>query len=181
MTDCLLPVDDPAGFRQQLERLGAGVEASEIRGTVAVDFALYRPRRFERVAERIGLGDFPGVPTQRTGGLHKSTIMLTPDGGTKEYNLRLPPIPPDRDADTVARTLTRLVRQVDRPVADDARIYVRGWTPDGHHKPHIRSHPSPLQSAAGPHPPRDVLGLLAAVLDRYPGAFPDACALLGDC
>lgn len=159
---------------QRTKQIGSEVETTEFsNGTVSVDFELYKKTGWQLlVAEEspnnTGNVDFP---TQRSGGLYKSSFILA-EASIVEYNLRFPPIPKEHYRKSSVNKKLRLIRRKSRSQTSDSRspeaiVKVRGAAVDKMWLPHLMS----LDCAI---PIGDMLSFTENLMVFFEHQFPEA-------
>ena len=188
----------PHRFEKALERgsggsIGDAVESGALPESVA-DFGQSKLDSAGSDMDARTAGNDLDVETQRTGGLCKSSIILTGDGIVTEYNLRLPPIDADEcPKKTIESQLVSISRNARREVLnrgsveeyifarprfpdeieDDMRGYIRsrgylgGSVPEREWYPHIRSSECSVPASA-------FLDFTESALARYDRRFPES-------
>ncbi|WP_049904100.1 hypothetical protein [Halococcus agarilyticus] len=188
----------PHRFEKALERGGGGSLGDAVeRGALPESVADFGQRKLDAAGSDMDArtaGNDLDVETQRTGGLCKSSLILTHNGIITEYNLRLPPIDAaECPKTTIESRLVSICRNARkealnggsieedifaRPrfpdeIEDDMKEYIRsqgylgGSVPEREWYPHIRSSESSVPVSA-------FLDFTESALARFDRRFPQS-------
>ena len=181
-------------YEKALERGGGGSIGDAVeRGALPESVADFGQRKLDSAgsqkdAKNVESNDLD-VATQKTGGLCKSSIIIS-DGAVVEYNLRLPPVATDEYLQTSVESQLSSVcrnsqvnvldgasvvehvfvrREFPDEVRDDVTEYIQsqGYSVPDEWYPHVRS----LDCSV---PVFGFLDFTNSLLDRYDRRFPDA-------